>query len=330
MKKRILLIISFICLFIFQYVTYANNPTKVYLNANKINIEKNEEFEISMVIENSKISAFLSYIYFDDSKVEYLSGPENTNIIDNQIITVWYDETGGNNSIDGELARFKFKAKENGNVVFNVEGEFYDTEGKIIQTNFEEFKISIGEIVKETTNDGREEIAEYIKSDNTNLEILAVENEFMNPSFDANIINYDVEVSNKKNYLNILAVPENENAKIEITGNEELKVGDNLITITVTGEDKVSKKVYKINVKQRNQEEEKVYEKEQEANKEKLEEIYQAEKVNKEIKEVKNNNIIEFQERENNKQIQLAVILGIIFCIVFIVIIILKKRKYCQ
>ena len=62
----------------------------------------------------------------------------------------------------------------------------------------------------QVTKTDNEEIA------NSNLEILAIENASLEPAFDSNITNYKTEVSNEIRNLNIFAVPENENAKIEM------------------------------------------------------------------------------------------------------------------
>lgn len=327
MKKIVLLVISLICLFIFEYISYANNIARAYLYVNKDTIEKDEEIEITVMLENSKTASFEIYIYFDNTKFEYLSGPENVNIIGNKIIYVWYDETGGNNPKDGEISKFKFKSKQVGNAKFSIEGEFCDSTGKIIDTDFQDIQVFVNETEEETGDITYEEEIEYLKSNNTNLEILAIENALINPAFDTNVTNYDVEVSNETKYLNIFAVSENENAKVEIVGNEGLKEGENLIKITVTAEDGASKKIYQINAKKRNQEEEIIYEEEQKENKEKLETIYQAEKISKDI-EIKNDDIINYSQNENSNQIRLLSVLGIMLIWVFVMaVLILKRRK---
>lgn len=54
------------------------------------------------------------------------------------------------------------------------------------------------------------------KSSNNNLEILSIENGLLEPPFDSNITEYELEVPYESKNLNILAIPENENAKVEI------------------------------------------------------------------------------------------------------------------
>lgn len=56
-----------------------------------------------------------------------------------------------------------------------------------------------------------------INLSNSNLEILAIEGGLLDPPFDSNITEYSFEVNNNIKNLNILAVPENENAKIEVS-----------------------------------------------------------------------------------------------------------------
>ena len=98
---------------------------------------------------------------------------------------------------------------------------------------------------------------------NTNLETLAAEYYTLSPEYNANVTNYNVEVSNLTNDLNILAIPEDEDAMVEISGNKNLKVGKNKVIISVTAENGITKKDYLINVYKRNEEEEKENEQEQ-------------------------------------------------------------------
>ncbi len=125
----------------------------------------------------------------------------------------------------------------------------------------------------QVTKTDNEEIA------NSNLEILAIENASLEPAFDSNITNYKTEVSNEIRNLNIFAVPENENAKIEIKGAYELDVGNNFVDISVTSEDGRIQKNYKIEVYRRNRQENNLYEKQQEENEEKIQEILEVQGI---------------------------------------------------
>ena len=144
LKKKIIIILIFLfaCCY-FLNISYATNTGTVYLTSNQDIIEKGEEIEIILNIEDVKTAAFTSYLYYDDSNMEYVSGPDNTNIIGNRIIFVWYDTTGGTGAKDGELAKFKFKAKEDGLATFCIQGEFYNRFGQLIQTEFKEKQVQI-------------------------------------------------------------------------------------------------------------------------------------------------------------------------------------------
>ena len=83
---------------------------------------------------------------------------------------------------------------------------------------------------------------------NTNLENLAIENETLEPNFTQQITNYRLSVENNVEKLNILAVPQNEKAKVKIEGGKNLKEGENNITITVTAPNNITFKKYQISV----------------------------------------------------------------------------------
>ena len=116
-------------------------------------------------------------------------------------------------------------------------------------------------------------------SANTNLEILAIENYLLYPPFENSITQYTTQISNDTERLNIFAVPENEQGKVTISGNENLREGKNLITVTSTASNGISKRDYKINVYKRNAGEEEQYKKQQDELEQKLEEAYEVEKT---------------------------------------------------
>ena len=159
-----------------------------------------------------------------------------------------------------------------------------------------------------------------IEDANTNLETLAIQNYLLYPNFDNTVTNYNVEVANDTNNINLLAIPEDEEAKIEIDRNDKLQEGNNTIKITVTAKNNYTKKVYKINVYRRNENEEKEYKLEQEENKELLNNI-QKTSTNQED----NNN--QKQTEEQNKDIYLILTLIIILIILIFTIVFFKIRR---
>lgn len=409
MKKIMyLLIITLIFILILSINTLAAENLKIQISNSEI--IKDNNFKIYINIGNIQVASYKLNINYDNTKVEYINGPENTNNLENEIISVWFDETGGNNTkVNQEIAVFEFKAKEVGNIDFNIESEFFDKNGneieinnthisaKIVEENSEnaknsqiqgednnsllkimrldkegiipEFSPEIKEYyfiadtsinnlevtaIPEATNaqvnitgndnlkDGINKIGIEVtsrdgtsksiytinvtKTDdkeaaNANLEMLAIENVTLEPLFDINILNYKANVSNEFTDLNVLAVPENVNANVEIQGNRNLQVGDNTVIVNVIAPNNITIKKYEIIVHKRTEEENKNFEEEQKVNAERLNSILD-EQNQDEINGNENNNKV-------NKYVfnSIYIILGIIASIGIISWIIIKLKK---
>lgn len=247
-KKIIVLFLLLLYSFYLFNISYATNTGIVYLESNKDTIEKGEEIEITVNLKDAKTSAFNLSLYFDNSKLEYISNSDNTNVIENRIIFVWFDSAGGSGSKDGEVARFKFKAIEDGLVTFTVLGEFYSQTGQMIKTDFKEKQIEIGKEETLLQQQANEEHGIDFQSSNASLQVLRVDKEGITPNFDSNIYEYYLIVSNEVNNIDVLTISENPNAFVEVTGNDNLKEGLNTISIKITSEDKTQNKVYTIQV----------------------------------------------------------------------------------
>lgn len=85
------------------------------------------------------------------------------------------------------------------------------------------------------------------KSDDKSLKSLSIEGVELSPEFDPETTDYSAIVDNSVEKIEIQAEVNDENAKKEITGNEGLKEGENLVKITVTAEDETAR-IYTINV----------------------------------------------------------------------------------
>lgn len=388
-------------------------------------IQKDEKFKIYINIGNIQVASYTLNIYFDNDKLEYISGPENTNVVNNRIINVWYDQTGGKNTRQNQdIAVFEFKTKEAGATSLNLIGEFYDSNGNRISTsntnensanisnsslqiniveqqeNIIELNTSTGEdnnsllkimrldkeglipefspdikdyyfiadldtnnlevtAIPEATNanvqiSGNQDLKEGLNKilievtskDNTsksvytinvtktsdkeaanaNLETLAIENVMLEPIFDVNILNYKASVPNNIENLNVFAVPENINGKVEIAGKDNLKEGDNLVKVRVTAPNGYSFKDYIVNVHRRTQEEDKIFEEEQNANSEKLNSLIDE----KDLEFLSNEQEIANEEENKNNQTNnyrtISIVLGLIVVVGVEVFVILKNR----
>ncbi len=100
---------------------------------------------------------------------------------------------------------------------------------------------------EETTKEDDKKEDEEEKSNTKNLKSLTVENYKLEPEFDPEVTEYNLTVGTDVEKLEISAIPQDENSKVEITGNTDLLLGENTINIKVTAEDETVK-IYKINV----------------------------------------------------------------------------------
>lgn len=99
------------------------------------------------------------------------------------------------------------------------------------------------DLVTETKPEEKEE-----KSNNTNLQSLSIEGVELTPAFSANVTEYTAKLTNyKEQSLKINVEAEDAKATVKLEGNEEIKIGENVILITVTAEDGTTK-VYKVTV----------------------------------------------------------------------------------
>ena len=90
-------------------------------------------------------------------------------------------------------------------------------------------------------------IEEPAKSSDKALKSLEIANYSINPTFDPEITDYTVSIDKDDvEKLEIKAEPNDTKSKVEISGNENLKAGDNIIKITVTAEDATTR-IYTIN-----------------------------------------------------------------------------------
>ena len=427
MKKVISIILIFIIVILLN--TSISNISlateSLTIKTDNQTIQKNENFKIYINIGSISVASYTLNIYFDNDKLEYISGPENTNVVNNRIINIWYDKTGGNNTRQNQdIATFEFKAKETGVANFNLTGELYDSNGSRINidntnenpVNFSKLSLQINIIeqeensielntiagennnsllkvmrldkeglipefspdikdyyfivdldtnnlevtaIPEATNanvqiSGNQDLKEGINTilikvtsrDNTsksiytinvtktgdkeaansNLETLAIENVMLEPIFDVNILNYKASVSNNTENLNVFAVSENINGKVEVTGKDDLKEGDNLVRVRVTAHNGYSFKDYIVNVHRRTKEEDKIFEEEQNSNSEKLNNLIDEKGLKFLSNEQEATNEEENKNNQKNSYRTILIVFGLIVVVGVEIFVILKNK----
>lgn len=77
---------------------------------------------------------------------------------------------------------------------------------------------------------------------------IEIEGFTLKEKFDKDILDYTLTVPYDTEKLTVNATPEDEAADVNIKGNENLSVGENVITITVTSTETMEKKIYNITV----------------------------------------------------------------------------------
>ena len=148
------------------------------------------------------------------------------------------------------------------NYSVNVEYEVESIELNAIATNGEatisgngEKQLNVGDnsfIIKCTAEDGS--YNDYTininrqKSDDATLSSLEVEGQTLSPEFNSNVTNYNVEVLNAVDNVNIIAKANDTNASISGAGNQAVNVGANNFNIVVTAQDGTTNKTYSINI----------------------------------------------------------------------------------
>ena len=125
---------------------------------------------------------------------------------------------------------------------------------------------------------------------NAKLGTLAIEGITLTPEYSENKSNYTVGVDNNTEKLNLLAISEDINANVKVSGNDNLQTGHNEIEIEVTAKDGIPKQKYVVDVYKRSEAEQEKYEQEEQ----------QKEQIANEVLEQHKENIVE-NEAENSQ-----------------------------
>ena len=244
---------------------------------------------------------------------------------------MWFDKSGGSSSKKDVLGEFKFKAKKEGLITITCFGDFYDNNGEKLDINFKEVVFFINDDKKENKNTGERNIIisedleenSFDSKSSTSLETLEVEDVILYPNFDNSNYEYNGQVSVNTSDINILAIPENEKASVNIK-KSKLKEGNNKIIVVVTSEDKRYSKEYILNIYKRNSIEEKEYLEYKEKNNERLEKAYD---IAYTINENDEDNIA-FLENAQVEDFNFFQIIGVLTLLLVLIAIIFFNKKY--
>lgn len=165
-----------------------------------------------------------------------------------------------NETFDKDTTNYTVTVPHNvGSVTINAQAE--DTKVKSINNTGNKTLLAAGQTstftVTVTAEDGKtkksyvvniaREAAPYVESSDNNLKSLGVDGYSMSPAFNRDTLNYEVRVPNDATEVIINSEKNDSKAKVEVTGNKDLKVGENTVLVKVTAENG-SVKTYTIKV----------------------------------------------------------------------------------
>lgn len=146
---------------------------------------------------------------------------------DNTSYTVKVPKTATTVKLEGTANDSKAKVSGLGNITLTG-----DTTTATIKITAED-----GTTKTYTVKIEKEKEATTTKSSDATLKKLDIGGFTLNPTFKSNINTYSIKVKNNITGLDVTAVPNNDKAKVTISGNKNWKEGTNTVTIKVTAED---------------------------------------------------------------------------------------------
>lgn len=151
MKKVFIVMLIIIAFFVLYLDVQAVGS--VNLSANKSTVEVGETFTISINLSGASVATLTTKLSYDTEKLQYVSGPANSNNVGSRVIYTWTDSTGGNNPLTGgTIATFTFKAKSAGKATFSVSGDFFSPDETSINPSFNNISVTVKSNVSEGNN----------------------------------------------------------------------------------------------------------------------------------------------------------------------------------
>lgn len=292
--KRIKILLAIVIFFaIWLFIKPVQAAGTVSLSASKGNVTVGDEFSITVSLNGASAATLTSRITVDTSKVDYISGPGNSNISNGRVIYTWTDPNGGSSPISGNIATFKFRAKATGKASFGVSGDFFDANYANLKPSFSGTTVTVNQKPTPTptpvptptptpppstptpippaggnngsgnigggnnnqpsntnkpTIGGNTNNTGNTASNNANLKALHLNVEGLSPAFNKNTTTYYLTLADTINEIGVTAQTEEAGAKVSITGNTNLVIGMNTIRIVVTAPDNKTTKTYTIQV----------------------------------------------------------------------------------
>ena len=228
--KRIISIVMCVLLLAGLYIPAEAASCRFSFSDPKTTVGKSFSVRMSSSVS---VASFKLKISYDSSMITFNSGSGNTSIFkassDGSVILVYGEYSEGEGSVSCSL---KFTAKKAGSTSLKVTYmDASDAGGDSLDVSAASSSITI-------------EAAPTASSD-AKLKSLSVSPGTLSPKFSADTTSYKVSVANSVTKLTVSAKANHSAAKVSVSGNSGLDVGDNTVTVKVTAEDG-STQTYKI------------------------------------------------------------------------------------
>ena len=219
-------------------MTFAGTGRIEFTDKKNPPVTRGKVFDISCKIKSNdvKVKSADITVQYDANKLEFVA--DGSTDAEGGAGTVRMNGTGFGNSSGTRTLEFhlKFRALAAGDTTIEVlSHEVNDTTDNLVNIT----KVGSSAIKIKPAN---------TQSKNANLKSLEFSPGELNREFDPSVFTYDTDVNADVDKLVIDAKPEDEDATVKESGNENFQVGMNKVTIDVTAPDGKTKKQYVINV----------------------------------------------------------------------------------
>lgn len=215
-------------------------------------VKKGDIFSVMVTLESADdIGNVEMFVVFDSEKVSFVEDGKYTTGGDGLVLISDWNE--GSSSTRKKYA-LEFKAKKEGTCRFSVGSQpaVYMADGEE-QMSVSSINMEVKVVSKKTEQieeDDTQEVGvtEKPASDKmAELQNIMLADGTLVPEFNKDITSYRVTLPNEITKLALSALPESDSAEVSINGNENLQVGENVITIVVKAENG-ARKEYTITV----------------------------------------------------------------------------------
>ena len=256
MKKIKVIFISLLFLFIFTGMISLNNIYGVSSTISGGNVNQGNQITVKVSFSGDVCAANFNLSY-DKSKLELVSGDPNFAWVEGENLPVYTfkakSDATGNASISlsgqaSDTSYIKYPLTGNGNI--NITAKQNESSNSNVNSNTKNNNTTaVNKSVNKSTSTQNNNTVSNIqeKDSNVYLSNLQVNKEGLTPNFNKYKTSYAITVGEDVSSLNVIATPEVATSKVSISGNTELKNGDNKIYVTVTAENG-SKRIYTITV----------------------------------------------------------------------------------